>query len=201
MKYWIILISLLVYSCKGNKNSTKTTNITLSEIQLKYNLNFENEGPAGHIGHLPKGWWKWGNIEHYIIKKDSKEVQDGKLSIKIELESNIKRTSSFGSAVYRIPLKYKGNKIKLTGYIKTSNVKEGHAYFMVNTQKRNDLWEVEITSDKLEGDNEWKKYSVKIPLDPEDDFIYIACKLTGKGIVWFDNFDVFIDRISVNAIE
>jgi len=187
MKFLIIFFLLLGSAALFGQDKT---------AESAHNFNMEDEGIAGHIAHLPDGWWKWGKTENYIIHKDTSEIIEGKYSIKLARHTYLEE--GFGAAVYRLPLHKMGKEVELTGFIKTEHVIDGQAYFMVKTGKLNELWSTEVTSEKLEGTNDWKKYRVTFPITEGAEYITIACKLTGGGSAWFDDFDVLVDGESVD---
>src|SRR5699024_2122071 len=84
----------------------------------KYNLNFELKGAKNHYS---KGWSKWGK---YNVALDSTVKHSGKYAAKITSDST---GNSFGAAVFKIPINYKGISIKLEGYMKLKRVEDGYA--------------------------------------------------------------------------
>ena len=160
------------------------------------NFNMEDEGIAWHTAHLPSGWWKWGKKEDYTIHKDTADAFEGKFSILLSRLNVVE--NGFAAAVYRLPLRQAGKEVELTGYIKTQDVIDGQAYFMVKTGKLNELWSTEVTCEKRKGTSDWQKFSVSFPITEGAEYITIACKLTGGGSAWFDDFDVLVDGESVN---
>ena len=85
----------------------------------RFNFGFEDHKKEQA---LPRGWEKYGNLEVSI----SSNAHSGKKSGKI---SSFESSDGSGSGVlaYKIPSNYKGDKIKLEGYMKIKDVKNGFA--------------------------------------------------------------------------
>ncbi len=109
----IFILSLLViYSC----NQTITNNSIL-------NLDFEKIENG-----MPKGWYRMYFQPNYTISIDSTDVKSGSYSVAIEYAGGISNSQNYFQAIQLIlPKNYEGEKITLSGYIKTENVTDGYA--------------------------------------------------------------------------
>lgn len=166
----------------------------LSNEQL--NLNFEavnNEFPTGY------DVFGQGN---YNITSDSIIRQNGKYAVSIQSTATNKEGESFKALSFTLPKNYKGNLIRLTGFIKTEGITNGYA----------GLWmriDPEIAFDNMSergivGTTDWKEYEVILPLNPKNTSnIVIGALLVGDGKMWIDNLNVEIDgkKIDSNDIE
>lgn len=169
---FILLLPLMGYS-QNPKNS---------EIQ-KLNLDFEQIENG-----IPVKWQIFGS-ESYKTYIDSINVISGAYSVVIE---NAGGSSDFKALAINLPNNYKGKFIRLSGYIKTENVSEGHAglWMRIDPQIGFD----NMQSRGLTGTTDWKEYEIILPLNPEKtDNIVIGGILVGKGKMWLDNFQISID--------
>ena len=156
--------------------------VQTSEIQ-KLNLDFEQNENS-----YPIEWESFGSND-YKVYIDSTNVKSGKFSAVIEGNNS---KSGFKALAINLPNNYKGESIRLSGYIKTENVTDGHA----------GLWmriDPEIGFDNMNdrgivGTNDWEKYEIILPLKPEKtDRIVIGGLLVGTGKMWLDDLQVSID--------
>lgn len=153
-----------------------------SEIQ-KLNLDFEE-----HEKDYPIKWENFGSSD-YKIYTDSTSAQSGKFSVVIE---NTENKSDFKALAISLPNNYDGKFIRLSGYIKTENVTEGHSglWMRIDPQIGFD----NMISRGITGTTDWKEYEITLPLNPKKtDRIVIGGLLTGKGKMWIDNLQVSID--------
>ncbi len=172
------IIILLIFFCINCTGQTADS----------FNLGFEEY----HAGEgLANGWFKWGTYELSIDSISHTGDHSGKISS----DAN---GSSFGSIAYKIPAKYMGKSIKLTGYMKIKDVADGFAGLLMrldgngtsqafdNMQRRN-----------IKGTKDWEQYTIELPFTEETESIYIAGILVGKGAAWFDDFVVSIDGVEL----
>lgn len=84
---------------------------------------------------------------------------------------------------------YSGKKVKMSGYIKTENVKEQTALWMRidSTENRGLKYFDNMRNRPINGTTDWAKY--KITLDvPENSYtLNFGVLLVGSGKVWLDN--------------
>ena len=159
----------------------------------KFNLDFEQYNPNNN---LPDNWIKWGN---YDIKRDTVAVYSGKCSALIVSD---KAGSSFGSIAYKIPAKYNGTKISLTGYMKIEKVENGFAGLLLRVDSKGTPLVVDnMEKQKIVGIKDWTKYSITLPFPKGADNIYVAGILSGKGKAWFDHFTLTIDGLEVQPLQ
>lgn len=158
----------------------------------KYNIGFENHKENQK---LPEGWFKWGSYETitdtiaYSGKKSGKITSDAK-------------GSNFGCVAYRIPAKYLGKTIKLEGYMKIQNVKNGFAGLLLRVDGNGtSLVFDNMQNQKITGTRDWQKYTITLDYPEEAENIYIAGILSGKGEAWFDDFILSIDGKNVQNLE
>lgn len=153
-----------------------------SEIR-KLNLDFE-QSEKGY----PMNWSSFGSGD-YNIYTDSVDAKNGKFSAVIENTGN---SFDFKALAIDLPNNYKGKSIRLSGYIKTKNVKDGHAglWMRIDPQVGFD----NMSSRGITGSTGWKEYEIILPLKPEKtDKIVVGGLLVGKGKMWLDNLKITID--------
>lgn len=180
IKFFIFQISFFVLfsACKSQQKSN-------------LNLSFEKLDKT----HNPKKWIRsFGpQNDHYKVKLDSIIVEDGKYSLRISKDKQIK-SNTFGACAYKIPAKFKGNKIKLTGYIKTEDVEGAASLWLRIDGSQNALAFDNMRSRGIKGTTEWKQYVIELPYDfPDAQKIVFGGLLSGSGKMWIDHLQLTID--------
>jgi C-terminal processing protease CtpA/Prc len=159
----------------------------------EWNFDFENNSTSSE---LPSGWIKWGS---YDLVKDTQILHSGKQSVLINSGES---GNSFGSIAYKIPAKYKGKSISLEGYMKIENVENGSAGLIMRIDKDGQVLEFNnMSSQKIQGTVDWKKYSITLRYHENADFIYVGGILLGKGKAWYDKFTVKIDGKEIQKLS
>jgi hypothetical protein len=85
--------------------------------KTKFNLDFEKNKNG-----FPLGWESPVTSSNYTVSLDSHNVKSGKYSISIEFTGD---SAYFEPIWFTLPNNYGGEKIMLSGYIKTENVTDG----------------------------------------------------------------------------
>lgn len=158
----------------------------------KYNLGFENQkdGKA-----LSDGWFKWGNYELTITDTTYLGKKSGKIT-------SDKEGNSFGSIAYNIPANYKGNTIKLEGFMKIKNVENGFAGLLLRIDGNgSSLAFNNMKNQKISGTKDWQKYTIMLNYPEGAESIFVAGILSGKGEAWFDDFTVTIDGKNIQTLK
>jgi C-terminal processing protease CtpA/Prc len=136
----------------------------------------------------PEGWEIFGNGAHKL-SIDTVNVYSGKSSAVIEQQGD---GANFKAWSYSIPAKYAGNKIKLTGYLKTQDVSEGWAGLWLRIDPSVGFDNMQNRG--IKGTNDWKKYEIELDLKPDQARkIVFGGLLVGKGKMWLDDLDITID--------
>ncbi len=148
---------------------------------------------------LPEGWIKWG-MDEFDLNIDKTTRKSGKRSIKISNNTDDLKGEEFGSTAYAIPAQYKGKEIELTGYFKTENATDGFVGLLLRIDGGQGAFD-NMDKRAIQGTNDWKKYSIKLPYPIGAKTIYIGGIIAGKGTAWFDNFDVLIDGKSITKLK
>jgi len=160
------------------------------------NLDFEQIDPKTKN---PVNWY-FGESSFYKYSIDSSVVYHGKYSIKLESISN-GGSQNDNIAGFRIIDNIKPvNRIRLTAFIKTESTNLdsfgiciGYNYFEGDTTKL-------LRNMNLIGTNDWKEFSVDLPVKRTVDYYIIGVCLFGNGKIWVDNLKLYVDDIQLLKI-
>lgn len=148
-----------------------------------FNLDFEKIKD-----NKPVGWQSYGTSDD-AISIDQVTVQNGKNALSITNPSGKPKNQNWSVS---LPAKYQGEKITLSGYIKTENVNDGVAGFAMSITPSiafDAMQDREIT-----GTTDWKRYEISLDLQPQKaEEIIFSAYLTGTGKMWVDNIHLSID--------
>lgn len=161
-----------------------------------FNLDFET---IKEEKKLPQDWFKWGT-PNFQVTSDKTEKHHGKAAIKVV--STSEDNEGFGCPATKIKAQYEGKKIKLTGYIKMDQVRDGSVGLLLRIDGDGGILAFDnMQSRNINGTNDWKEYSVELDYPDGAQTIYVGGILSGKGTAWFDNFDVLIDGKSITKLK
>ncbi|OJJ19550.1 hypothetical protein BKI52_22345 [marine bacterium AO1-C] len=167
-------------------------NSLLANAQLDYNLDFER-GPGDKMFVMGDSRLK-KITPGYSFFVDPKVAKSGSKSLM--LFSNHSRKSPYGTFKLQIPTKFKGKVIELKGYLKTKDVNaQGFAGLHLSTE---DKYGDRIDGSNLRqaqvfGTNDWKEYSIKLPLTDYTYWINVGGFILGDGQIWIDDLRLFVD--------
>lgn len=163
--------------------------------QQSLNLDFEKVAPK----NKPAYWWAIG--DGYNATSDSVVFFKGKRSAKLICTMKTVTKKDFGRYTIELPLNIFIGKSTMifSGWIQTSNVsgiaKIGCWLFDKNMKI---IENIETNKDSVSATTEWKKVSIQVKLTEKTKYLYIDATLSGTGIAWFDNFEIFIDGEKVD---
>ncbi|MFV0538520.1 MAG: hypothetical protein ACK5M3_14300 [Dysgonomonas sp.] len=163
-------------------------------INSSLNLDMERVSPDKD---LPDGWFMWGKGFH--LQKDNNTVYQGKYSVSVSSPDD--PGNDFGCITYSIPAKYTGKEIELRAYVKMEDVAGRMGLLMRIDGKSGTLAFDNMQSKQIKGTADWTQYSVKLAYPEGAKSIYVGTILSGKGKIWADNFEVFIDGKDIKYIE
>lgn len=156
----------------------------------RFNLDFEVIADG-----FPTGWEKLGN-SICVFNTDSIIKLNGKYAVTIEANSD---QQVFGAVAMTIPHSYLGKTISLSGYMKTENVNGSHAGLWMRLDP--DAGFDNMARQSIKGTNEWKKYTIELPLTSNKvRSIVVGGLLVGTGKIWLDNLKVKIDGVDVDSL-
>lgn len=162
-------------------------------LLLLTNCVSKNKLDLGFEEGFPKNWTICGNQTDFTVALDSNTVKSGKYSIVMEFTGDIVDYRGF---IYKLPVNH-GERITLSGYIKTEDVIEGFAGLWLMTDS-DPLWKpFEISFMEqygVVGTNDWKKHEISLDIPKSNNgFVEIGALLSGKGKMWLDNLSILID--------
>lgn len=156
----------------------------------KFNLDFNTYDT---ITRLADGWYEKGFFKPVGMEQVSQNNYAGKV-----VSDN---GGKFGWVFNKIPMRYKGDSITLTGSVKTKDVRKGFAGLIMRVDGLNNSSVFENSSSKeISGTNDWMRYSITLPIIKNAQYIFVGGILVGKGTAWFDDFEIYIDGVNIDDI-
>lgn len=148
---------------------------------------------------LPKDWFKAGsNPESYDMGIDIESNRNGKKTITIK--SINKNIDGFGTLMQEaFASRYVGKRIRLSGYMKSENVKGWAGFWLridqINPQKP-------ISFDNMHnraiiGTTDWRKYEIILDVPVNGKVLAYGALLYGTGQIWFDDLKFEIVNKSI----
>jgi len=176
----LFLIGLLLISTSFNCEDYGTV-----DLRTELNLNFEVARP----NNTPEYWSSYN--QSYDIQLDDKVFYKGSKSLRLQyMNDNIDGLSRIYLPLYYI----RGKDLKLKGFIKTEDVKNGYAGFRINIyDAKVDNEELNMKETGATGTTDWKEYSIETFISDSARSVSIGVELTGEGTAWFDNLELFIE--------
>lgn len=182
MKYLFTLSLFFVSSCSLHAQEKKDLNLDFERMTVEYGQ--------------PSGWQVIGGSNpdeysktHYI---DSSVVQHGKYAYMISLNKGDKEFTGCIQAIKKV---YKAKFITLSGYLKTEDV-DGMVglWLRIDDEGGSPIMFDNMGSQKISGTTGWKKYSIKLPYQPEKARkVVFGALIAGSGKLWVDNLELLID--------
>jgi len=171
---------------------------SITYAQKKYNLNFDNFNSEKNS--MPDGWFKgraYKNLNGENIRGE--KLNDENYVGKVVSD----KKGKVASIIYKIPAKYIGDTIRLTGRMKYEGVKEFTGFLMrIHGYGNNGILALESMQKlKIRGTNDWKEYYIEMPFPNNAKYILISGFLVGKGTTWFDDFKITIDGKDIETIK
>jgi len=148
---------------------------------------------------LPTGWYRSGNEStSYQMLIDSIPGQDGKKVLTIKsLEPKIQ---GFGTLMQDfLPDDYIGKRIKLSGYMKSLDVK-GWAGFWLRIDQASSQKPLAFDNMQdraIKGTTDWKKYEIVLEVPKNASNILFGALLNGVGQIWFEKLQIEVVNKSV----
>jgi len=138
---------------------------------------------------VPKGWYKAGsNPDRYEIGIDRGAGLDGSNAATIRSEGT--RVRGFGTLVQNlIPGNFAGKRLKMSGFIKTSEVSGwGGFWLRIDGQNVNDPFVFDnMGNRKIKGSTDWVKCEIIVDVPKKATNIAYGALLSGDGQLWFDD--------------
>jgi len=138
---------------------------------------------------VPDGWIKKGSHpDSYEMGIDKGTGQDGKNSATIKSKED--DIQGFGTLMQSSnPQKFLGKKIKMTGYLKTENVKGWTGLWLrVDEADSQQPLSFDNMYDRgITGTTGWTKYEIILDVPANAFNLAYGALLAGSGQIWFDN--------------
>lgn len=135
-----------------------------------------------------KGWFLRGSEpSSYEIGIVEDGQRNGKVAYLKSINPEIK--NKFGTIMQSFSAeKYLDTKLKLTGYIKTKDVKGWVGMWMrVDGKKKHSLSFDNMGNRKIKGTTEWTKYEIILEVPKDSKSISYGVLLNETGMVWLDD--------------
>jgi pimeloyl-ACP methyl ester carboxylesterase len=176
----------------------QTSSDSLRPVKDEYNLGFEKIIP---VSNSFVGWNTGITKSGFKIGVDSVEKHSGKYSLSIEnIDQNV--TSNYAMTGMFIPAKYEGSKLEVKFYLKMENVKDHVDFpFRIDDEDNDKIEFTNLLAKKIYGTQDWKQYTLKLPLQKEASKIYLFPLLYGPGKMWVDDIQVLIDGVDMSQAK
>lgn len=135
-----------------------------------------------------KGWFlSGGNPFLYEMGIDQKIVHQGKASGYLKSKT-VQDSGEFATMMQEFRAdRYKGKRVKLSGFIKTENVQSFCGLWMRVDSSLEDVLQFDNMSNRpIIGTNNWNQYSIVLDIPDNSATISFGVMLMGKGHVWMD---------------
>ncbi len=139
---------------------------------------------------LPTGWYRAGSHQtSYQMFIDSSAGQDGKNVLTIK--SIEEKIDGFGTLMQDfLPTKYLDKRIRMTGYMKSKDVKTWAGFWLrVDQENSKQSLSFDNMQDRaIKGTTEWKKYEIVLDVPKNASNIAFGALLSSTGQIWFEKF-------------
>ncbi|MEY9974676.1 AraC-like DNA-binding protein [Lysinibacillus sp. RC46] len=135
-----------------------------------------------------KGWFISGSHPYnYEIGIDQETVHQGKASGYLKSKT-VQEPDEFATMMQQFKAnEFRNKRVKLSGFIKTENVKQFSGLWMRVDTASEDILQFDNMSDRpITGTNSWNRYSIVLDVPENSAIISFGILLTGKGEVWLD---------------
>jgi erythromycin esterase len=159
---------------------------TMARAQAPFNPGFESVGADGR----PSGWMF--NGPGYEIVLDSANAFAGRLSLRTRWLGSSERevddrTFAVGSQQFPLAAAL-GRRLRLTGFIRTEDVRSGYAGFWMRVDGPSGMLALEnMTGRGATATTPWTRYTVEIPVDSGAERVFVGPLHPGSGTAWFDS--------------
>jgi hypothetical protein len=148
-----------------------------------------------------KGWMLRGNApKSYEIGILNDAARGGNVGFMKSINPKISK-DDFGTIMQSFfPQEYLGKRVKLSGYIKSSDVNTWAGMWMrVDGEKKKVLSFDNMQDRPIKGTTEWKKYEIILDVPDKSKLLAYGVLVSGSGSVWFDDFKFEVVEKTVNT--
>jgi hypothetical protein len=143
----------------------------------------------------PAGWTASGKApQDYDFDTDKREVHSGAKSAR--MRSKVDRPSGFGTLMQEfIPDRYRGHRVRLSGWIKTQDVKGWCGLWLrADGADQKVLAFDGMQHRPIRGTNDWKCHNVVLDIPAATAVVAFGMILDGAGTAWLD--DVMLEVVT-----
>ncbi len=143
---------------------------------------------------LPDRWHIMSpNAKQYEVRIDNNTKHTGNSSIFIS-SADTASSPQYAGVGYTVPAKYEGKEITVKAWMKSEDMKGSIALMLaIYDADGNTLQFENLQNKKIKGTKDWKQYSVTLPLAAQAQTLHIGPILIGKGKLWTDDVELFVD--------
>jgi C-terminal processing protease CtpA/Prc len=156
-------------------------------VPLPRVLDFE----AGKPGDLPAGW----SAPPGTAFLDDKVFHGGSQSARIERHPGT--PGAYNGIFHSTPIGFAGQTIALRAYLRTADVTGVIGMWLRVDGPTGSLDFATTQGQGVTGTNDWKEYSISLPLKAEGETVFFGVLLTGTGTVWADDLRLLVDGTPV----
>lgn len=133
-----------------------------------------------------KGWFLAGDdpksYQIGVVKDQERKGNVGYIK-------SVKESKGFGTVMQSfIPSDYLGKRVRLTGYIKSKDVKDwAGMWFRIDGEDKNPLGFDNMQKRAIKGNTDWKKYEIVLDAPQNSKAFAFGVLLAGTGEVWLDD--------------
>lgn len=146
----------------------------------------------------PVSWYPQNTKRQYLIVK-AKRVDVDTLNICMSITPKPNANEDRGVGLMNTGIVAKQlfkdkKKVTIKAKIKTENINDGIAsiWMQLNGDKVI-IADKNCDAQSPKGTTDWTEYSIELPLTENVNSIAFGCKMSGKGIAYFDDFEVLFD--------
>ena len=139
-------------------------------------------------GDQPGGW---GGGPAGTIFADDKILHGGQRSARLERHPD--SPNNFSTITKSIPVDFSGTTIELRGFLRTEDVSGFVGLWMREDGESPALAFDNMESRQLKGTNDWKEYSISLPIDPDARQLVFGVLVGGTGKAWADDLQLLVD--------
>lgn len=164
--------------------------------QAQYNFGFEEYNDSGKL----KLWNIRSGPREPLIVTDPEIKHSGNQSLSIERRPTDTATQFTARAV-PIPVDFNGNKITISGWLKTEKVSAyAQLWLRQDDDKGRLLTLINYPRTSLKGTTEWTRYDTSFTLHEKASTIYFGFLIVGSGKVWCDDLDMLVDGVPIKDV-
>jgi C-terminal processing protease CtpA/Prc len=147
-------------------------------------LNFETE----QKGATPAGWNGWPAGTVFL---DQEIVHGGKWAARMERTDS--SSGDFSGLAKTVPLDFAGQWIEIRGFLRSEGVTGYFGLWAREDGSSPTLAFESMQKQQIKGTNDWKEYSIRLPVKDEANRLTFGVLVGGAGKVWADDLQVLVD--------